>query len=197
MPLRASKIILFLGAVGLLIALFASPMRNELTLNALKESLTSLRQSVAQTPALAMLGFSFLYITFTALSVPGAVLLTLSAGALFGQLWGTIVVSFSSALGATAAFLVARWFLRESLTARFGARLEAINKGIEQDGAFYVFALRLTPIVPFFIITKKGTRTHRSLAVGGTISELAQAKTPFLISLLFKNYDSVCFVISL
>jgi pyruvate/2-oxoglutarate dehydrogenase complex dihydrolipoamide dehydrogenase (E3) component/uncharacterized membrane protein YdjX (TVP38/TMEM64 family) len=88
----------------------------------------------------------------TALSLPGAAIITLAGGALFGLLWGTVLVSFASSIGATLAFLVSRFVLRGSVESRFGPRLAEINRGIEKDGAFYLFTLRLIPVVPFFVI---------------------------------------------
>lgn len=96
--------------------------------------------------------FFIVYVLTTALSVPGATLLTLLAGALFGSLAGTILVSLASSAGATIAFLGARWFLKDSIQRKFTKYLSPFNKGIEKEGAFYLFTLRLTPVVPFFII---------------------------------------------
>ena len=92
------------------------------------------------------------YVAMTGLSLPGATLLTLLAGALFGLLWGTVLVSFASSLGATLAFLVSRLLLRDAIQTRYGDKLKAINAGIEKDGAFYLFTLRLIPVFPFFVI---------------------------------------------
>jgi pyruvate/2-oxoglutarate dehydrogenase complex dihydrolipoamide dehydrogenase (E3) component/uncharacterized membrane protein YdjX (TVP38/TMEM64 family) len=97
-------------------------------------------------------GFFLAYIAATGLSLPGATLLTLAAGAIFGLLWGTLLVSFASALGATAAFLLSRFLLRDWVQARFGARLRAINDGVANEGAFYLFTLRIVPAVPFFMV---------------------------------------------
>jgi pyruvate/2-oxoglutarate dehydrogenase complex dihydrolipoamide dehydrogenase (E3) component/uncharacterized membrane protein YdjX (TVP38/TMEM64 family) len=88
----------------------------------------------------------------TGLSVPGATLLTLLAGAIFGLLWGTLLVSFASSLGATVAFLLSRFVLRDWVQRRFGAQLRGINEGVAKDGAFYLFTLRIVPAVPFFVI---------------------------------------------
>lgn len=96
--------------------------------------------------------FTLVYIIAAALSIPGAAILTLAAGALFGLLWGTVIVSFASTIGATLAFLVSRFILRDSVQAKFGDRLDALNKGIEKEGGFYLFTLRLVPAVPFFLI---------------------------------------------
>ena len=92
------------------------------------------------------------YILVTGLSLPGAAVMTLIGGALFGLLWGTVIVSFASSLGATLAFLASRFLLRDWVQGRFGDRLKAINSGVEKEGAFYLFALRLVPAFPFFLI---------------------------------------------
>ncbi len=96
--------------------------------------------------------FFAIYVAVTGLSLPGAALMTLVAGAIFGLLWGTVIVSFASSLGATLAFLASRFLFRQSVQARFGASLKTVNDGIERDGAFYLFALRLVPAFPFFVI---------------------------------------------
>src|SRR6185436_13227725 len=98
------------------------------------------------------LGFFALYIVFTSLSLPAASLLTLLAGAIFGLYWGVALVSFASAIGATLAMLASRFVLRDWVQARFGAQLRGINQGVERDGAFYLFTLRLIPAVPYFLI---------------------------------------------
>jgi len=103
-------------------------------------------------PLAAALAFFAVYVAVTGLSLPGAALMTLVAGALFGLLWGTVIVSFASSLGATLAFLVARFVLRDAVQRRFGDSLRAVNRGIEREGGFYLFALRLVPAFPFFVI---------------------------------------------
>jgi pyruvate/2-oxoglutarate dehydrogenase complex dihydrolipoamide dehydrogenase (E3) component/uncharacterized membrane protein YdjX (TVP38/TMEM64 family) len=98
-------------------------------------------------------GFFAVYVAATALSLPGAAtLLTLAGGAAFGLLWGTVLVSFASSLGATLAFLASRFVLRDWVQARFGSYLRGINEGVAKEGAFYLFTLRLIPAVPFFAI---------------------------------------------
>ena len=96
--------------------------------------------------------FFLIYIAVTALSLPGAAIMTLVAGAIFGLLWGVVIVSFASSIGATAAFLVARFLLRDSIQAKFGDKLKAFNAGVEKEGGFYLFTLRLVPAFPFFMI---------------------------------------------
>ena len=96
--------------------------------------------------------FALLYISVTALSFPGTALLTLCAGAVFGVLWGTLLVSFASALGATLAFTLSRFLWRDWVQRRFGAQLAVFNRGVERDGAFYLVSLGLIPVVPYFVI---------------------------------------------
>ncbi len=103
-------------------------------------------------PLAASLVFFVIYVVVTALSLPGAVVMTLAGGAVFGLLWGTLLVSFASSIGATLAMLVARWLAGEAIQARYADKLRAINAGIERDGALYLFTLRLVPLFPFFVI---------------------------------------------
>ncbi len=117
-------------------------------------------------PVLFIGGFFLAYVLITALSVPGAAIMTLIAGALFGLVTGTIVVSIASSIGATLAFLSARFLLRDWVQSKFGVRLRAIDDGLARDGAFYLFTLRLIPLFPFFIVnllmglTRIRTRTY-------------------------------------
>jgi pyruvate/2-oxoglutarate dehydrogenase complex dihydrolipoamide dehydrogenase (E3) component/uncharacterized membrane protein YdjX (TVP38/TMEM64 family) len=103
-------------------------------------------------PVLTVTAFFAVYVAVTGLSLPGAAVMTLVAGALFGLVTGTIVVSFASTLGATAAFLASRFLFRDAVQARFGDKLAAIDAGIAKEGAFYLFTLRLVPLFPFFVI---------------------------------------------
>ena len=103
-------------------------------------------------PWATALGFFALYVAFTSLSLPAASIMTILAGAIFGLGLGVLLVSFASALGATIAMLAARFVLRDWVQQRFGARLHGVNRGIERDGAFYLFTLRLVPAFPYFLI---------------------------------------------
>jgi len=98
------------------------------------------------------LAYFALYVAVTALSLPGAAIMTLAGGAVFGLAWGTLLVSFASTIGATLAFLASRFLLRDWVQARFGEKLRPVNEGVAKEGAFYLFALRLVPAFPFFII---------------------------------------------
>ncbi|MGP9558560.1 FAD-dependent oxidoreductase [Psychrobacter sp. AOP7-A1-24] len=106
----------------------------------------------AQSPLLIIGGFFLLYVVVTALSLPGAAILTLAAGALFGLVQGLLIASFASSIGATIAFLASRYLLRDTIKQRFPERLAAIDAGVEKEGGFYLFTLRLVPVFPFFLI---------------------------------------------
>ena len=142
--------------MGLLLALLFSALifdpAQYFSLSAIKAQQVELQSMVAANPWAIGAGFFLLYVATTALSLPGAALLTLLAGALFGLFGGTLLVSFASTLGATLAMLISRFLLRDWVQARFGQRLKGINQGIEREGAAYLFALRLVPAFPFFLI---------------------------------------------
>ncbi len=143
---------LLLLMAALVAAFFALDLQRFLTLEALKSSQAAFQAWYDARPGLVIGALFAGYVAVTALSLPGAAVMTLAAGALFGLGVGTLVVSFASSIGATLAFLVSRFLLREAVQRRFGDRLAAINSGITKDGAFYLFTLRLVPIFPFFII---------------------------------------------
>lgn len=137
------------AAVGLF---FHYDLQQLLTLDGLKGSMDQFNQYKEQSPLLVIGGFFLLYVIVTALSLPGAAILTLAAGALFGLVEGLLVASFASTIGATLAFLVSRYLLRDSIKQRFPERLAAIDAGVEKEGGFYLFTLRLVPVFPFFLI---------------------------------------------
>ena len=145
--------IALLTAVILLVALFFSyDLGQYFNLEFLKERQAVMDEYYARNPAATAVSFFFLYVVITGLSLPGAVILTLAAGAIFGLLWGTVISSFASTLGATLAFLFSRYLFREAIQSRFADKLGAINKGVAEDGAFYLFTLRLVPLFPYFVI---------------------------------------------
>jgi uncharacterized membrane protein YdjX (TVP38/TMEM64 family) len=147
------KRILLIVLVMTMIALFFGlDLDRHLTLESLQSGQERFAALQAEHPWRVALIFFALYIAVTGLSLPGAAIMTLAAGALFGLVTGTILVSFASTIGATAAFLVSRFLLRDVVQRRFGDRLKRINDGIERDGAFYLFTLRLVPVFPFFVI---------------------------------------------
>lgn len=164
--MKIAKLLLGLLVITLVIVFFASDAAQLLTLDNLKTYQSALQGGVNAHPWLAGGLFFAIYVLVTALSLPGAALMTLIAGALFGLWWGTLLVSFASTLGATLAMLISRFLLRDWVKARLNQRLEALDRGIAQEGAFYLFALRLVPAFPFFLInlamglTKLPVRTY-------------------------------------
>ncbi len=123
-----------------------------LTLEYLKDSQDKFAQLYASNRIIVIAAYMSVYIFVTALSLPGAAVMTLAGGAMFGFWVGVLVVSFASTIGATLACFVARFLLRDWVQNKFGEKLSAINTGIENEGAFYLFSLRLVPIFPFFVI---------------------------------------------
>jgi len=147
------KRIAVLALLALLIgAFFALDLDRYLTLGAIKETQADFALLQHRSPSAFAAGYLLIYIAVTALSLPGAAVMTLAGGALFGLVGGTVLVSFASSIGATLAFLAARYVFREGVQRRFGHRLGAVNKGFARDGAFYLFTLRLVPVFPFFLI---------------------------------------------
>jgi len=150
MRLRQIVLLLLLAlAIGAFVAL---DLGRYLSFEQLKSSQASFDQLYAQQPVMVAAVYFGVYVLATALSIPGAVIITLGGGAVFGLWQGLLLVSFASTLGATLAFLASRFVLREWVEARFGQRLADINAGVDKEGAFYLFTLRLIPVVPFFLI---------------------------------------------
>lgn len=137
---------------ALVAAFFAFDLQHYLTLEMLKLQQAAIEAYRADHPVLASVVYALIYIAVTGLSLPGATVLTLAGGAVFGLLWGTLIVSFASTIGATLAFLAARFLFSEAVKSRFGDRLNLINKGMDRQGALYLFTLRLVPVFPFFVI---------------------------------------------
>ena len=136
-------------AVG---AYVAFDLGQYLTLEFMQSRLASLQAFRDENFAVTAAIYFVFYVVATGISIPGAILLTLLGGAIFGLWWGTLLVSFASSIGATGAFLASRLLLRDWVQRRFGAYLAPINKGIAKDGAFYLFSLRMVPLVPFFVV---------------------------------------------
>jgi uncharacterized membrane protein YdjX (TVP38/TMEM64 family) len=123
-----------------------------LTLDYLKTQQAAFSALYAAHPVTVIAAYMLIYIAVTALSLPGAAVMSLAGGAMFGLVIGTIVISFASTIGATLACLVARYLLREGVQKKFKDKLVRINAGIDKEGGFYLFSLRLVPIFPFFVI---------------------------------------------
>lgn len=147
------KKIALLGVIAAAIfSFFYFDLNSYLTLEGMKGSLDTFKSQIADNPVLSIGVFFAIYVAVTALSLPGAAILTLAAGALFGLVQGLIIVSFASSVGATLAFLVSRFILRDTVRNKFKEKLKKIDEGVEKQGAFYLFTLRLVPVFPFFLI---------------------------------------------
>ena len=150
--MKRNQIILAATLVVLLALFFHFDLQRYLSLAFLQAQRSAAVAIHQANPWLTSLGFLAMYVAVTGLSLPGAFILTLAAGAIFGLALGTVIVSFASTAGATVAFLLARHLFRDVVQRRFEKRLGPINDGVRKDGAFYLFALRLVPASPFFAI---------------------------------------------
>ena len=150
--MRLRQIMLLLLLALVIGAFVALDLGRYLSFEQLKASQASFNQLYAQQPFTVAAVYFGVYVLATALSFPGAVIITLAGGAVFGLGWGLLIVSFASTLGATLAFWASRFVLRDWVESRFGQRLADINAGVDKEGAFYLFTLRLIPVVPFFLI---------------------------------------------
>jgi len=150
--LFSGRTLLLIVLTVLVLLAWRAGLADLLSFEALKTRQAALSAWTGSHPWEAAALFFVLYVAVAALSLPGAAVMTLAAGAIFGLMQGTLIVSFASSVGATLAMLVARYLLREPLTRRYGERLQRIDSGIARDGAFYLFTLRLVPVFPFFVI---------------------------------------------
>jgi len=146
------RLLVFGLIVALLAAFFLAGGQRYFTFENLKAQQAAFDGWYRAHPWQTVLAYFAVYVAVTGLSLPGATLLTLAGGAVFGLLFGTVIVSFASSIGATLAFLASRFLLRDWVRGRFGERVKAIDEGLAKDGAFYLFTLRLLPVVPFFLI---------------------------------------------
>ncbi len=147
--LRLGVVVLIIGLIG---SVFIFDLQQYFTLEYIKSRQQLFGDYYRDNTAFTILVFLGVYVISTAISIPGAAVLTLMAGALFGLLWGTVIVSFASSIGATLAFITSRFLLRDFVQKKFGSQLETINKGIRKEGEYYLFTLRLIPVFPFFLI---------------------------------------------
>ena len=146
------KIILLFGFIIIISCFFLFDFNQYLNLEYIKSKQAVINEYYANYPARSALIFFITFILVTGVSLPGAGILMLMAGAIFGVVWGTILVSFGSVFGATIAFLIARYLFHDYIQHRFSHRLEKINKGVREEGDLYLFTIRIVPIFPFFII---------------------------------------------
>ena len=150
--MNSKKIVFAAGLLALVVGFLVFDLGRFLSLDYLKQSQAAFDTLYRRDPVLVAMAYFGIYVAVAALSLPGAAILTLAGGAVFGLVWGTVFVSFASSIGATLSLLVARFLLRDSIQVRFGQRLADVNRGIEKDGALYLFTLRLIPVVPFFVV---------------------------------------------
>ena len=152
MTTNARKIILMCALLGAFVVIYTQLPPGSVTLENLQARHQALLLYCQQAPRQSAALYFILYVLVTTLSLPGAALLTLLGGALFGLWPGILLVSFASTLGATLAMLVSRYLLRDWVQHRFAGQMRTVNDGVARDGAFYLFALRLMPLFPFFVV---------------------------------------------
>jgi len=150
--MKRGRLALVVVIAALIAAFFAFGLNRYFTLEFFKAQQAAIDSYVQAHPLLSAAVYFAIYVAVTGLSLPGAAVMTLAGGAIFGLLWATVIVSFASSIGATLAFLASRFLLRDWVQGRFGDKLKPINSGVEKEGAFYLFALRLVPAFPFFVI---------------------------------------------
>src|ERR1035437_7943386 len=150
--MKASKIALIAVAVALIASFFALDLGQYFRLDYFKSRQAAIDLYYQANPLFTALAFFTLYVVVTAASLPVAGIMTLVAGAIFGLAWGTLIVSFASSIGATLAFLASRFLFRDLIRQKFGDKLGAIDAGVEKEGGFYLFTLRLVPAFPFFVV---------------------------------------------
>ena len=165
--------IILVGVIAVLIALFFYfDLSQYASLEALKAQQAQLDTFNQNNPWLLMVSFFLLYVALAGLSLPGAVIFTMAGGAIFGLTKGLLLVSFASSIGATLAFLSARYLFRDAIQNKFGDKLTSINNNIEKDGAFYLFTIRLVPVFPFFLVNLVMGLTKLKTGVFYIVSQL-------------------------
>ena len=170
--MNSKKLLLLSAIIAAVIAFFVFDLGRYFSLSFIKQSQQAFSELYDVRPIFITAVFFAIYVLITALSLPGAAIMTLAAGASFGLVWGTVVVSFASTLGATLAMLISRYVLRDSIEKRFGNKLADVNKGVEKEGAFYLFTLRLIPLIPFFMLNVLMGLTKMKTATFFWVSQL-------------------------
>ena len=163
---------LLLAVVALIACFFIFDLGRFFNLDYLKSQQAALDSLYAAKPMQFIVGFFLIYVTVAALSLPGAAILTLAAGAIFGLFTGTLIASFASSIGATLAFLVSRFLLRDMVESKFGSKLKTFNANIDKDGAFYLFTVRLVPVFPFFLVNLVMGLTKLKIGIFYIVSQI-------------------------
>jgi uncharacterized membrane protein YdjX (TVP38/TMEM64 family) len=148
----AGKLVLLIVVAALIATFFLFDLGQYASLGYLKSIHAEVVAQVREHPLQSSLLYFFGYVLVTGLSLPGAAVMTLAGGAVFGLVWGLLLVSFASSIGATIAMLISRTLLGNWVQEKYGEQLASINTGLEKDGAFYLFSLRMVPLFPFFVI---------------------------------------------
>ncbi len=146
------KIVIVLVIIGLIAAFKIFGLGDYLSLAYIKESQQNFQELYANNRVAVIAGYMLIYVIVTAMSLPGAAVMTLAGGAVFGFITGLVAVSFASTIGATMACFVSRFILRDWVQGKIGDKLKTVNEGVEKEGAFYLFTLRLIPVFPFWLI---------------------------------------------
>ena len=146
------RIAIVLIIIALIVVFFIFDLERYFSLGYIKTSQESFQNLYAQHRVIVLGVYMFIYVLMAGLSLPGATVMTLAGGAFFGFVVGTVIVSFASTIGATLACFVSRFILRDWVQNKFGDKIQTINQGIENEGAFYLFTMRLIPAIPFFVI---------------------------------------------
>jgi len=174
--MKKGKLLVAALIVLLVAAFFAFDLKRFVSMEYFESQRAAIQAYFDAQPVKAGAIYFAVYVLVTGLSLPGAAILTLAGGAIVGLVWGVVIVSFASTLGASLAFLASRYLLRDWVQARFGDKLKAINAGVERDGAFYLFAMRLVPAFPFFAInllmglTPMPLRTYYGVSQAGMLA---------------------------
>ncbi len=170
--MNRAKIVLVLAVAATIAVFFGLGWHQHLSFEAVAASREWLTTLYAEQPVTITLAYFTVYVAIAALSIPGAAVMTLLGGAIFGLTVGTVVVSFASTLGATLAFLFARYLLRDFVQHKFAAYLAPVNRGMEKEGGFYLFAMRLVPALPFFAVNLVAALTPLRLWTYVWVSQL-------------------------
>ena len=174
--MNKGKLFVAIVIAALIAAFFAFDLKRYVSMEYFEAQRSAIQAYFDAEPVKAGAIYFAIYVVVTGLSLPGAAILTLVGGAIFGLFWGVIIVSFASTIGASLAFLASRYLLRDWVQAKFGDKLKAINAGVERDGPFYLFAMRLVPAFPFFAInllmglTPMKVRTYYGVSQAGMLA---------------------------
>ena len=174
------QLLIVLAVVALVALFFLADLGRFLTLEYLQTSRAAIVAQVEAQPIAASAIYFAVYVLVTALSLPGAAVMSLAGGAVFGLVWGMVLVSFASSVGATLAFLISRSLLHEWVRKRFGEYLEGIDRGFEKEGNFYLFSIRMVPLFPFFVVNLLMGLTRISAPAFYLVSQVGMLAATFV-----------------